>query len=174
MATSDKPTKKNHSSSKHIISNGEIFAQIQSCFEACKKRTSKKIKKIKIHRQNWIFFFSIISLSLYPRVYAFVATREARSLKARALFTRIRSPRQKNAVASRVTRAMHARIRAKLPRALTATATIMSRGRENGSLFVESIVRERKKKEKKKGKREREREKRMEELIWGLILIFNQ
>lgn len=64
MATSDKPTKKNHSSSKHIISNGEIFAQTQSCFEACKKRTSKKIKKIKIHRQNWIFFFSIISLSL--------------------------------------------------------------------------------------------------------------
>lgn len=90
-------------------------------------------------------------------MYAFVATREARSLKARALFTRIRSPRQKNAVASRVTRAMHARIRAKLPRALTATATIMSRGRENGSLFVESIVRERKKKKKGKGERERNR-----------------
>lgn len=162
MATSDKPTKKNHSSSKHIISNGEIFAQTQSCFEACKKRTSKKIKKIKIHRQNWIFFFSIISLSLslYPRVYAFVATREARSLKARALFTRIRSPRQKNAVASRVTRAMHARIRAKLPRALTATATIMSRGRENGSLFVESIVRERKKKKKRKKEKEKERERK--------------
>lgn len=160
MATSGKPTKKNHSSGKHIISNGEIFAQIQSCFEACKKRASRKIKKIKIyrHRQNWIFFFSI--LSLYPRVYAFVATREARSLKARALFTRIRSPRQKNAVASRVTRAMHARIRAKLPRALTATATIMSRGRENGSLFVESIVRERKKKKKRKKEKEKERERK--------------
>lgn len=136
--------------------------RVASSLQEARIEKSKKIKK-KVKNENTrtqaAGFFFLLSLSLFlcPRAYAFVATREARSLKARALFTRIRSPRQKNAVASRVTRAMHARIRAKLPRALTATATIMSRGRENGSLFVESIVRERKKKKKGKGERERNR-----------------
>lgn len=189
MATSDKPTKKKpffwqayYFKRRDFRSDSELLRSLQEA----RIEKNKKNKNIQTQVELDFLFFHYLSLSLSARVCI--------CRNARGTFTnprsRIRDPRIIKSACiiyanpfteteKRGGLACHSRDARTNPRETPSgldgnSYNYVERERKRIVVCRVYCTRKEKKKEKKKGKREREREKRMEEPIWGLILIFNQ